>query len=213
MKKQILLAALLGALPVYAAAQTENNISKIEDPRMAQQRAEMEAEMKTRMEAERAFIKTLEGKTPEERVAAIKARHEQHRQAAEQKSGAGKSEPARMEDPRMAKQRAEMEAEMKTRMEAERAFIKTLEGKTPEERVSAIKSRHEQQRQAAAQKSGAGKSEPARIEDPRMAKQRAEMEAEMKTRMEAERAFIKTLEGKTPEERVAAIKARHEQQR
>jgi len=146
MKKQILLAALLGALPVYAAAQTENNISKIEDPRMAQQRAEMEAEMKTRMEAERAFIKTLEGKTPEERVAAIKARHEQHRQAAEQKSGAGKSEPARMEDPRMAKQRAEMEAEMKTRMEAERAFIKTLEGKTPEERVAAIKARHEQQR-------------------------------------------------------------------
>ncbi|MFA6434464.1 MAG: hypothetical protein WCW52_07200 [Elusimicrobiales bacterium] len=162
------------------------------------------------MEEDRAFVKSLEGKTPAERVAAIKARHEQERQAAAQRQAAS-GETVKPEDPVMAQRRAEMEAKMKARMEENRAFVKSLEGKTPAERVAAIKARHEQERQAAAQRQAAS-GETVKPEDPAMAQRRAEMEAKMKARMEEDRAFVKSLEGKTPAERVAAIKTRHQQE-
>gem|GEM_PF-6928537 len=177
-EKKWLMGVLLSLIaPICVAAQAPG-----EDPAVLQRREEIKKEIQARLEVDRAFFKSLEGKNPSEREAAIKARHEKDR-------------PADPVDPAVLQRREEIKKEIQARLEADRAFFKSLEGKTPSEREAAIKARHEKDR-------------PADPVDPAVLQRREEIKKEIQARLEADRAFFKSLEGKTPAEREAAIKAR-----
>ena len=211
-KNMILVITLSGMLPVCAAAQAKKNPRGPEDPVITRRRVAEEAQKKAGMEAEIAFLKSLENKTPDERAAARKARREEKRRLAQQQAAQRIAliESVKVERSGMIKPGTEMDAAGKARMEENRAFVKSLEGKTPVERVAAVQARYERQQQAAAQRQAAS-GEPAQAEDPVIAKRRAEIKERIKARMEADRVFLKSLEGKTPAERAAAIKARREE--
>jgi hypothetical protein len=93
-----------------------------------------------------------------------------------------------------------MEEEMEARMQIDRVFIKRPEEKNSPRRESAFKAHHEHLNSAG-------------LEALRVTRQRAEIEKEIRIRMESERAFMRSLEGRSLYERKTAIKARHEQQR
>ena len=241
----------------------QNKIKAVEDPAAAQRRAEMDAKIKARMEAENAFRKSLEGKTPAEQEAALSAHRDQQKQeAAAAREQQHQDAVARlketlaknttMTDAQKADQvnqfeknyrdnltkQEQRQKEAAARMEAENAFRKSLEGKTPAEREAALSAhRDEAKKAAAAAREQQHQDALAQLKDnlskntsltdaqkteqinqfeknyaDNLARQ-AQREAEMQQRAKDNQAFMDSIKNLPPDQRQAAMKAHAEQQR